>query len=81
MFKIKLKMSTIKFFKSQRGGEIINKDNYLYNKDRKINETTTRWRCRKRTCPGSIILNEELEVIDSLEHNHHPEDESVVAKL
>ncbi len=31
-------MSTIKFFKSQRGGEIINKNNYLYNKDRKINE-------------------------------------------
>ncbi len=75
-------MGEIKKMKSQKGGEMITLDNYLYNKDKQLGDDKTRWRCKKRTCRGALILSNNLmDIMDRIEHNHPPESNNSIQSL
>ncbi len=57
----------MKKMKSQRRGEMITLDNYLYNKDKQLDDDKTKWRCKKRTCRRALILSNNLmDIMDRI---------------
>lgn len=61
-----------KIFMSQRGKEIIIKDNYIYNYDRSKDGQKI-FRCSNRTYPGKLTLSEENNLFLCTNHNHSQE--------
>lgn len=61
----------VDFFKSQRGGDMIYYDKYVFNIDGKKSVKGSRWRCKNRSCNAYIFLdNMSMIVKHCLDHNH-----------
>lgn len=46
------------FVKSQKGGNILYYDGYIYRKN-KVHSTSVSWRCTKKECKGRVIVNDD----------------------
>ncbi|KAF7693695.1 hypothetical protein CDIK_2172 [Cucumispora dikerogammari] len=64
------------YTKSQRGGDILVFNGFLYNKEKEYIDKT-KWRCKKRGCPAIIYIYSDTQ---SESHNAHTHDKDLNAE-
>jgi hypothetical protein len=69
----------LKIIKSQRGGDLLIHENFIYTKGYECFEHV-HWRCQNRSCRRFLLINSENNEISSFkEHNH--KNEAKIQKL